>query len=113
MAELRLLNQVRSAIRVKHYSYSTEKTYVQWIYQYICFHGRVHPQNLGESHISQYITYLATKKNVSPATQNQALCAIVFLYKEILKKDLGDFQITWAKKPEGSPLYFPERKSLI
>ena len=76
----RLLDQVRNAIRTKHYSYSTEKTYIDWIKRYIFFHNKQHPKEMGEREISDFLTYLAVKRKVSSSTQNQALCALVFLY---------------------------------
>jgi hypothetical protein len=66
----KLLNQVRNIIRVKHFSYSTEKTYVDWIFRFIIFHNKNHPKDMGEQEISQFLTYLATKRKVSAATQN-------------------------------------------
>lgn len=76
----KLLDQVRQALRTRHYSLSTEKTYVQWIRQYIFFHGKRHPSDMGEAEIARFIDHLALRKNVSSATQNQALCAIIFLH---------------------------------
>lgn len=106
----KLLDQVRSALRVKHYSYETEKSYIKWIYRYICFHNKKHPQELDESDISQFISYLATTQKVSASTQNQALCAIVFLYKEVLKKDPGNFDLVWAKKSRRIPVVFSKQE---
>ena len=104
-AKPRLLDEVRSALRLRHYSLKTEKTYVRWIKEYIYFHGKQHPKNLGEKHISEFLSYLAVKRHVSAPTQNQALCAIVFLYKHVLGKELGDFgPLIWAKKSENIPV---------
>jgi integron integrase len=101
----KLLDQVRHALRTRHYSYATEKTYIQWIKQYVYFHNITHPKDLGEEHISQFLTHLAVKKKVSASTQNQALCALVFLYKNVLEKDLAEFDsIVWAKKPVHLPV---------
>ncbi|MFH1941283.1 MAG: phage integrase N-terminal SAM-like domain-containing protein [bacterium] len=82
----KLLDQVRNALRTRHYSYSTEKTYLYWIKQYILFPGKQHPRTLDERHINAFLSHLAVKQKVSSSTQNQALCAIVFLYKNVLKK---------------------------
>jgi hypothetical protein len=68
----KLLDVVREKIRLKHYSYSTERTYVHWIKHYIFFHNKTHPIKLGKIHIEQFLTKLAVKDKVSPATQNQA-----------------------------------------
>ncbi len=82
----RLLDQVRNVIRCKHYSTRTEKTYIDWIKRFIRFHDRRHPKDLDEKHIAAFLTYLAVRRNVASSTQNQALCALVFLYKEVIKK---------------------------
>ena len=101
----KLLNQVRNMIRTMHYSYKTEKAYTHWIRRYIVFHDKRHPQTMGEEEINQFLTYLAVKEKVSISTQNQALSAILFLYKEILKKMLGDFgDIIRAKKSKRIPV---------
>jgi len=74
----KLLDQVRHALRVKHYSPKTEEAYVHWIKKFIFFHNKRHPKEMGENEINQFLTHLAVKRNVSAFTQNQALCAIVF-----------------------------------
>lgn len=103
----RLLDQVRDAIRLKHYSIRTEHAYIDWIKRYILFHKKQHPKDLGERHINCFLTHLAVNRRVASSTQNQALCAIVFLYREILKIKLGDFgEIAWAKKPSKLPVVF-------
>ncbi len=105
--QTKLLDQVRAAIRTKHYSMKTEEAYVQWIKRFILFHNKRHPKDMGEKEINQFITHLAVKEKVSASTQNQALCAIVFLYKHVLKIELGDFgNVTWAKKPAKLPVVF-------
>ena len=102
---MKLLDEVRSVIRTKHYKYSTEETYVSWIKRFILYHGKRHPSLLGEQEISQFISFLATDRNVAASTQNQALNAIVFLYKHVLKIELGDFsQFIRAKRPENIPV---------
>ena len=80
----RLLDQVRDALRVRHYSIRTEETYIQWIKRYIFFHNKTHPRDLGETEISAFLTHLAVTKNVSASTQNQALSALLFLYQQVL-----------------------------
>ena len=76
----KLLDQVRLAIRTKHYSIRTEEVYVQWIKRFIFFHNKRHPAEMGESEINRFLTHLAVKGNVSSSTQNQALSSIIFLY---------------------------------
>jgi integrase len=84
-----LLDQVRDAIRVKHYSYRTEQTYVQWIRRYILFPDKQHPKDMGVPEIEAFLPHLATQGNVASATQNQALSALLFLYNEVLHQPLG------------------------
>jgi integron integrase len=74
--------------RVKHYSYKTEKSYVNWIKRYIFHHNKRHPQEMGSKEIEEFLTYLAVEQNVAASTQNQALHAILFLYKDVLRQEL-------------------------
>ena len=84
----KLLDQVREKIRYKHYSLSTENTYVSWIKQYILFNHKRHPADMGPVEVEAFLTYLATARHVATSTQNQALSAILFLYREVLALDL-------------------------
>ena len=84
----KLLDQVRSAIRIRHYSIRTEEAYIQWIKRYIFFHKKQHPHTMGEAEITAFLSHLAVDKHVSAATQNQALSALLFLYKEVLGVEL-------------------------
>ena len=103
----RLLDQVRNVLRLKHYSYRTEEAYVQWIKRFIVFNGKRHSEEMGEEEVSQFLPWLATKKKVAASTQNQALCALLFLYKEVLKKDFGWLDdVERAKRPSRLPLVF-------
>ena len=77
----RLLDEVRRAIRLNHYSRRTEKTYVVWIRQFILHQGKRHPKDVGARELSDYLSWLATDRNVAAATQNQALSALLSLYK--------------------------------
>jgi len=85
----RLLDQVRQAIRTRHYSYKTEESYVHWIRRFIFFHNKRHPAEMGEKEIAQFLSRLASELHVSASTQNQALNAILFLYREVLRKEIG------------------------
>ncbi len=76
----KLLDQVHGVIRLKHYSYRTEETYVQWIRRYILFHNKRHPNEMGNPEIAAFLTHLAIEGQVSASTQNQAPSAILFLY---------------------------------
>jgi len=87
----RLLDQIRDVIRLKHYSIRTEQAYCDWIKRFILFHGKKHPIMMGHEEVAAFLTWLAVKQKVSASTQNQALNAIVFLYKQVLKQDPGDF----------------------
>ena len=86
----KLLDQVRDAIRLKHYSYRTEQTYVGWIRRYILFHQKRHPKDMGKPEVEAFLTHLAVERNVAASTQNQALSAILFLYNNVvLNQELG------------------------
>ena len=93
MKKKKLLDVVRDKIRFKHYSMSTEKTYLFWIKQYIFFHDKKHPADLDKNDIEQFLTYLATKRKVAPTTQNQAFSALLFLYREVLGIDISEWNI--------------------
>ena len=96
----KLLDIVRDKIRVKHYSLSTEKTYVYWIKYFIIFHNKKHPVNMGKAEIEQFLTYLAVNKKVSPTTQNQAFSAILFLYRDVLGVDMSSWNIQALRAQE-------------
>jgi len=104
----KLLDQVRGMLRAKHYSIRTEQAYLDWIKKYILFHKKRHPAEMREKEIGEFLSHLAVNKNVAASTQNQALCAIVFLYKYILNKDIGELNLVWAKKPQKLPEVFTQ-----
>ena len=89
MKKSKFLEKIRDIIRTKHYSYATEKTYINWIYRYIIFFNKQHPKNLGEKEISMFLTYLATVRKVSAKTQNQALNVLAFLYRDVIKRPMA------------------------
>jgi integron integrase len=102
-----LLDKVRSQIRLRHYSIRTEQAYLRWIKQFIVFHNKCHPAQMGEAHITEFLSHLATDKNVAASTQNQALSALLFLYKEVLAIPLPRLdKIQRAKKPARLPVVF-------
>ena len=104
MDKPRLLDQVRDALRVRHYSLRTEESYLQWIKRFILFHGKRHPTEMGEQEITAFLTFLAVDKHVSPSTQNQALSALLFLYKQVLEQELEWMDdIVRAKRSERIP----------
>jgi len=106
----KLLDQVRITIRTKHYSKRTEESYVYWIKKFVLFHNKCHPKDMGEHEINEFISHLAVKEHVSASTQNQALCGIIFLYKHIIKKEIGDLKFTWAKKPKKVPVVLTKQE---
>lgn len=102
---MKLLQRVRQEIRRRNYSYSTEKNYCTWLRRYVRFHNLKHPDELGSNEVVQFLNYLATEKKVAASTQNVALCAIVFLYKEVLKSPVGELnKLKRAKKPKHLPV---------
>ena len=82
----RLLDQVRTTARLRHLSLKTEKAYVNQIKRFILFHGKKHPSEMAENQIRDYLSYLAVERNVAASTQNVALAALLFLYRDVLKK---------------------------
>ncbi len=100
----KLLDQVRNRIRIKHYSLRTETQYVQWIKRFILFHGKRHPQEMDAAEVEAFLTHLAVTGKVSASTQNQALSALLFLYKEVLLIDLPWLdKVVRAKQPQRLP----------
>lgn len=101
----RLLDQVRGKMRLKHYSLRTEESYLGWIRRFIRFHGKRHPTEMGAAEVEDFLSHLATVGNVAPSTQNQALAAILFLYREVLNDELPWLdKVTRAKKPSRLPV---------
>ena len=101
----KLLDRVRHAIRVRHYSRRTEEAYVHWIRRYIVFHGKAHPSTLGASEISAFLTWLAVRQRVSASTQNQALSALLFLHRDVLGMEVGAIgQVPRARVPARVPV---------
>jgi integrase len=101
----KLFEQVRHAIRTRHYSYMTEKAYVHWIKRFIFFHNKRHPAEMGEVEIAQFLSSLASDSHVTASTQNQALNTVVFLYNHVLEKKIGLIQgIVRAKRSRRLPV---------
>jgi integron integrase len=96
---VRLLDRMRAAIRVRHYSIRTEDTYVHWARRFILFHGKRHPADMGAQEVSAFLTDLATERHVAPSTQNQAKSALLFLYKEVLGVELPWLDEVVGAKP--------------
>jgi integron integrase len=101
----KLMPRVRAAIRARHYSRRTEQAYVDWIRRYIVFHDKKHPSTMGAPDIARFVTWLADKQRVSASTQNQALSAILFLYRHVLHIDVQDIeQVPRARMPHRAPV---------
>jgi integron integrase len=100
-----LRKQVHALLRAGHYSHLTEKAYVAWIRRFIAYHGGRHPSELGPGHVEDFLTHLATTRNVAPSTQNQALNALLFLYRNVMGVNLPWLeQVIRAKKPQRLPV---------
>jgi integron integrase len=105
MDKPRLLDRLRAALRARHYSLRTEEAYVAWVRRYVLFHGKRHPDEMGEAEINAFLTDLAVAKKVAASTQNQALSALLFLYRDVLGKSidsLGD--VVRARRPARLPV---------
>ncbi|OGK78231.1 MAG: hypothetical protein A2X51_09030 [Candidatus Rokubacteria bacterium GWC2_70_24] len=101
----RLLDRVREAIRVRHYSRRTEKAYVAWIRRYIFFHGKRHPAEMGAPELTRFLTSLAVDGKVAASTQNQALSALLFLYREVLEQQVPWLDdLVYATRPHHLPV---------
>ncbi len=107
----RLLDQVRHLIRRKHMSRATEKAYVHWIRRFILFHRKRHPRDLGAAEVEAFLSYLATHRQVSASTQNQALSALLFLYRQVLEQELPWLEnIERAIKPKRLPTVLTKKE---
>lgn len=101
----KLLDQVRQRIRFLRYSRRTEQAYIHWIRRYILFHKKRHPREMAEQEITEFLNYLATRENITASTQNQALSSLVFLYKQILKIEIGELTgLQYARRPRRLPV---------
>lgn len=105
MSQLRLMDQMRHTLRARHYSLRTEQAYLLWTRRYILFHGKRHPLDMGEEEINAFLTYLAVEQHVSASTQNQALSALLFLYRHVLGRPVGELgEIVRAQRPIHLPV---------
>jgi len=109
----KILDQTREAIRLKHYSIRTEETYVNWITRFILFHNKRHPREMGMPEINAFLTHLAVEQHVAASTQNQALSAILFLYRHVLDQELeGNLDSVRAKRPQHIPTVLSKEETL-
>jgi len=101
----KLLDQMRESMRARHYRPRTEETYCEWVRRYILFHQKRHPAEMGEPEINAFLTHLAVKDKVSASTQNQALSAILYLYRHVIGREVGDLgEVIRARKPKRLPV---------
>jgi integron integrase len=101
----RFLDRVREALRTRHYSRRTEEAYVAWIRRYILFHGKRHPAEMGAAEVTRFLTWLAVERKVAASTQNQALSALLFLYRDVLEAEVPWLDgLVRARRPERLPV---------
>jgi integron integrase len=106
-----LIDQMQRALRARHYSRRTEQSYCRWVRRYIRFHGLRHPADMAEPEINAFVTHLAVAEHVSASTQTQALSAILFLYRHVLHREVGELQeLVRARKPQRLPVVLSREK---
>jgi len=99
----KLLDQMRDKLRIKHYAVRTENVYVDWARRFILFHNKRHPNEMGIPEVEAFLSHLALERNVAASTQNQALSALLFLYREVLNQPLESVDAVRARKPKRLP----------
>jgi integron integrase len=107
-----LVERVRDAIRIKQYSYRTEETYLDWARRYILFHNKRHPREMGAPEIQAFLAHLVGERKVGASTQNQALSAILFLYREVIHKEIEPILLSSAKRPDRLPTVLTQQEVL-
>ena len=110
----KLLEQLSDQLRTQHYSRRTEGTYISWVRKFILFHGKRHPSELGPEEINAFISYLALEREVAASTQNQALSAVLFLYRHVLKIELDETALQFARprRPKRLPTVLSKAEAL-
>src|SRR6267154_1528702 len=111
IAQPKLLDRVRCHLRVKRYSIRTEQAYLDWIRRFILFHKKRHPAEMDEAEIGAFLSHLAVNRGVSASTQNQALCALLFLYQQVLEQKLEFIDLQRAKRPPKIPVVFTREEA--
>ena len=104
------IQTVRTELRTRHYALKTEKTYLYWVRHFIRFHDKRHPEMMGNAEIERFLNYLANTRQVSAATQNQALCALIFMYRYVIKRDIEGLNYSFAKRPKNMPTVLSPRE---
>jgi len=108
----KLLDQMRDVLRTQHYAIRTENAYVDWARRFILFHQKRHPAEMGRVEIEAFLTHLAVERHVAASTQNQALSALLFLYKEVLRQEVGSVDAVRARKPKRLPTVLTKTEAL-
>jgi len=108
----RILDQLQDAVRLKHYSIRTEEAYLDWAKRFILFHDKRHPADMAGPEVESFLTHLAVDQNVAASTQNQALSALLFLYREVLHQDIGSIQALRARRPQRIPSVLSKQEAL-
>ncbi len=108
----RFLDQLRAFIRLDGKSYATENTYLYWTKQFIYFHRKQHPRDLGVEHVEAYLSHLALQRNAAPSTQKTALNALAFLYNRFLQQPLAELSFQYAHKPQRTPTVFTHEEAM-
>ncbi len=113
MSKSPFIESIRNVLRTKRYSLKTEKAYLYWVRKFIYFHQKRHPAQLREAAVEQFLTHLAVEAKVSPLTQNQALCALIFMYRHVLNVELEHMQFQFAKTPKRIPQVLSHNEALL
>lgn len=113
MAKSPFIESIRAVLRSKHYSLKTEKSYLHWIRRFIYFCDKRHPKDMGELDVERFLSHLAVELKVSPTTQNQALCSLIFMYRHVLDRDLTNMSFMYAKTPVRVPEVLSHQDALI
>jgi len=108
----KLLDQMRDVSRTQHYAIRTEKAYVDWAKRFILFHQKRHPKEMGRVEIEAFLTHLAVDRHIAASTQDQALSALLFLYKEVLRQEVGSVDAVRARKPKRLPTVLTKTEAL-
>ena len=108
----KLLDQMRDVLRTQHYAIRTEKAYVDWAKRFMLFHQKRHPKEMGRVEIEAFLTHLAVDRHIAASTQNQALSALLFLYKAVLRQEVGAVDAVRARKPKRLPTVLTKTEAL-
>ena len=108
----KLLELTRETLQTQHYSIRTERAYLNWVKRFILFHNKRHPKEMGSAEVETFVTHLAVHRNVAASTQNQALSALLFLYREVLRQEIGAVDAVRARKPKRLPTVLTRSETL-